>query len=376
MRLSGKVGGFARGDTMTTKHLSWWQKIKQHPLATVLIALLAVVIVLVVVLVILGYIFNWDWTGLNATNITSTPQNITKTIIYQPEKTLWDWLQLLIIPLALAIIAFLFNRSERKNEQRVASNNQQETALQEYIKEMSELLLHERLRESKPEDEERNIARARTLTVLRRLDAERKASVLQFLFESGLIYKDKQIIDLDGIDLREADLSGADLRGADLSEADLSEAVLYRANLCGASLRGANLRGADLTEAQLGEAVLLGADLSRADLTGADLGGANLSLANLSRADLSEADLSGARLRESQLLEAEIRQAQIESAEMVERFRRVLTVDADLSRVYLRGADLSAADLSGAIVTQEQLDKARSLDGATMPDGSKHPRVT
>jgi hypothetical protein len=68
----------------------------------------------------------------------------------QIRETLWDWLQLLIIPLALAIIAIFFNRSDRKNEQRVASDNQQETALQEYIKEMSELLLHEKLRESQP----------------------------------------------------------------------------------------------------------------------------------------------------------------------------------------------------------------------------------
>ncbi len=107
-------------------------------------------------------------------------------------KTLWDWLQLLIIPAVLAIGGYLFtftiSRNERKaadthnqTEREIAQDNQREAALQEYIDKMSELLLHEKLRESQPGDEVRKIARVRTLTVLPRLDGERKRSVLQFL---------------------------------------------------------------------------------------------------------------------------------------------------------------------------------------------------
>src|SRR5260370_42121058 len=102
----------------------------------------ATVIICLIGLIVAGYRFNWDWTGFNGYNkvtITHTISGtnagtVTKTEEYQPEKGLWDWLQLLIIPLALAIIAVFFNRSERKNEQRIAADNQQETALQEYIK--------------------------------------------------------------------------------------------------------------------------------------------------------------------------------------------------------------------------------------------------
>ena len=60
-------------------------------------------------------------------------------------------------------------------------DNQRETALQTYIDKMSELLLEKHLRTSQPEEEVRKIARVRTLTVLRGLDANRKGSVLQFL---------------------------------------------------------------------------------------------------------------------------------------------------------------------------------------------------
>src|SRR3712207_6525243 len=34
-------------------------------------------------------------------------------------RTLWDWLQLLIIPVVLAVGAYLFNRAERRNELRI-----------------------------------------------------------------------------------------------------------------------------------------------------------------------------------------------------------------------------------------------------------------
>lgn len=60
-------------------------------------------------------------------------------------------MQLLIIPVALALIAFWFNRVERSSEQAIATDNQQETALQAYLDNMSELLLKDDLRESKPD---------------------------------------------------------------------------------------------------------------------------------------------------------------------------------------------------------------------------------
>src|SRR5438445_4683284 len=51
------------------------------------------------------------------------------------------------------------------------------------------------------------------LTVLHRLDDDRKKSVLQFLHESGLIYRDKGIIDLSGADLSGTNLSIISLVG-------------------------------------------------------------------------------------------------------------------------------------------------------------------
>ncbi len=188
---------------MRARFRSWWQKIKR-PLLVVGIIVASMLGLALIVGIIGGYFFSWNWTGLR-------------------QKTLWDWLQLLIIPVVLALAGYVINltisRSEQeatkqraKTEQEIAQDNQRETALQEYIDRMSELIIEKKVRDSRPEDEVRTIARVRTLTVLPRLDPIRKRSVLQFLYESGLIDKDKRIIDLSGADLSRADLSGAEQR--------------------------------------------------------------------------------------------------------------------------------------------------------------------
>ncbi len=47
---------------------------------------------------VLGYIFNWDWVGLGPFVSPTHPKDSD----FQRGKTLWDWLQLLIIPLVQA----------------------------------------------------------------------------------------------------------------------------------------------------------------------------------------------------------------------------------------------------------------------------------
>ncbi len=328
----------------------------------------------VLTLVIVGYKMNWIR--------FSTQYSL-------PAKIPWDWIQVLILPAVLTLATLLFIRAERNNRQKVtrlrnqneiiiAADNQRETALQAYLHRMSELLLEKNSRASAPDTAIWNIARALTLTLLRRLDTGRKGSVLQFLYESGLINKNagKSILDLSGADLSGADLNGANLScailsGALLMEADLSEAHLMEANLnvailSGADLSGANLSGATLTWAILTEANLSGADLSEANLSGANLNGANLNGANLSkaildRAYLNEVDLKLANLNETALSEAKLKKADLSEATL----RSASLGGADLSKASLRGADLSGADLSGAILSGVELAGA-NLSGVTV----------
>ncbi|HEU5378596.1 MAG TPA: hypothetical protein VFV38_24515 [Ktedonobacteraceae bacterium] len=91
---------------------SWplWLKKVLRRLGTSLVFLL---IIALIVAVIGGYFWKWDWTGLNRSigPVVKTNQQ------YRPEKTLWDWLQLLVIPFVLAIGVFLLNQFQKSREE-------------------------------------------------------------------------------------------------------------------------------------------------------------------------------------------------------------------------------------------------------------------
>jgi uncharacterized protein YjbI with pentapeptide repeats len=270
-------------------------------------------------------------------------------------KTNLDLLQLLValsIPIVVVGMGSLFTYCQSSNQQQaeeqransqhaaeeqrakaqldVEEQRAQDEALQSYFDEVGALLLQHDDNKAGP------VARARTLTILTRIGdvpgparphppgsagsttAQRKRAVVQFLYESELIRRDQTITSIY-VSLVDADLSGVNL---------------LRSNLSGANLSGANLSGALMGS---------GTNLSGANLSGADLTGAKLSTTTTGAgqkagqpiADLSNADLSDARFG---------------------------------------GADLRGANLSGATgVDPEALEAtAYSLNGTTMPDGSKH----
>jgi uncharacterized protein YjbI with pentapeptide repeats len=265
-------------------------------------------------------------------------------------------------------------QAQRQRELEVGDQRAQDEALQTYVNEIGQQLLDEKrpLRQSRIDSEERTLTRARTLTVLTRLDATRKRSVLQYLYESALINKGHVVVYLEGADLKSADLSAFTLsRGrlsstnlssvnaiaASLSEADLRNAYLGDADLSAANLYAADLSGAYLSKANLHAANLLRADLSDASLSDADLSTANLHGAGLTRADLRGADLRGANLSDAHLSDADLRGGDL----------RV----AVLSGSSLSGTDLRGADLGGAVLRNTDLSNA-DLTNATMPNGQTY----
>jgi flagellar basal body-associated protein FliL len=320
---------------------TWW---KAHWKVISIIAL-----IVFIVFIIAAYKFNWNWTGFNGGYPKITAKGNTKESEQSPAKNLWDWLQLLgvlAIPAAVSFGTLWFTTHQNKTRDAENEDNQRESTLQDYFDKMSELLLKENLRgniltfsvdskflkggELKSGDEVRTVARARTLTVLSRLDGRRKGSLLQFLYESHLLEKDKPIVFLHG-----ANLSRADLSEAYLSEADLSGAYLFGAYLSEADLSGANLNGANLFEACLSGAKLSGAKLSGANLSGANLSGANLSGANLSKVDLSEANLSGANLSGANLFVASLFGANLSGANLSGANLKD-AIDTTTKRVYIK----------------------------------------
>jgi uncharacterized protein YjbI with pentapeptide repeats len=235
-----------------------------------LLLICAFVFFLVIAFIVVSYVLDWWWTGfppLEATDDQSAP------------KTLWDWLGLLIIPAVLGFGAIWFNNQARKSEQAIAQDGAQEEALQRYLDTMQGLILDKRLKGTDSEKEIRDVARVRTLAVVRSLNGTRKGHVVRFLHEAGLIgppkeesgewQPEKAIISLEDADLSTVYLEGVTLIGVNLSFANLSNAILPRAFVDCSRLLGANLMNANLRRTNLFETDLSGADLRGADLTNA-----------------------------------------------------------------------------------------------------------
>jgi uncharacterized protein YjbI with pentapeptide repeats len=290
-------------------------------------------------------------------------------------KTLWDWMGLLIVPVVLSLITVVFawqqdirqdqiEKKRAKAERELAKERAQDEALQAYLDQMSNLLLERNLRESAKDSEVSSLARARTLTVLSRLDSARKERLLQFLYEAGLLHKENPVVDLNGGDLSGIDLRNNNISGSGTFLIDVSGLQPYGGKV--ESSKAANLSGAILSDANLEGALLFNTDLSDAHLSDAELSKAGLSSADLSNADLSDADLSNAGLRAANLNWAKLGGANLNNA--------------DLSGANLRYADLRNADLSDAKgITNEELEQQAalspvgdSLKGATMPNGQKY----
>ena len=346
-------------------------------------------------------------------------------------RPLWDWLQLLIVPLVIAVIGFWFTASQNTRQQQIenqraqqaqniedkrakaeralAKQSAQDEALQAYLDQMSSLMLDKNLLESERGDSVYTLAQARTATVMTRLDSGRNKTVLGFLWNSGLVGESsagESSVNL----FRNIDLRGADLRGRNLAEAHLRGAILDNADLRGAILDHADLRGAFLGDTKLSDAIMSHSDLSNASMFGADLRGAHLNEADLSGAlltssaslaktaseahvtevggtslqqllgartlvgadprdapDLSGADLSGSDLHDTYMGKADLSEADLTEVDL----SRSVLINADLNDADLSDADLSPVDLTGVSgITPEQLDQqAKSLQGAILPAG-------
>jgi|SRR5215217_152495 len=271
---------------------------------------LAVFLAGVVGVIVYGYLATPGWVGVSG-------------------KKFWDYLELLVVPGVLALGVYWLNRRQAVREQQAEDKRQaredkaqaaqvehalevenhraQDVALHTYLDQMGQLLLDEvrPLRQSKEGDAVRRLVRARTLTVLSRLDGHRQGSVLRFLSEAGMINRADPIITLGGT---RGKASGSDRLDEKRGDPTMAAEALgeYALTLGGVKLEKVDLQGADLSGTDLSHVVLNFADLTGADLTDADLSGSLLVGANLMLADLSGATLDYAILQWASLLGASI----------------------------------------------------------------------
>ncbi|MEL4894899.1 pentapeptide repeat-containing protein [Crocosphaera sp. Alani8] len=194
----------------------------------------------------------------------------------------------------------------------INEKNHQDEILENYLESMEKLLLDYKLSNDDGDNQARNVARFKTLTVLRRLTSnpeQDKSIILKFLRDTELIQfknndHETSKLRLAFCDFQKANLGGIELEIANLIAVNFIGASFKKANLRGSVLIAADLRKTDFTKADLRKVDLSGSVLLRANLKEADLRDANLKIANLKEANFKEANLTRTNLEGAYLYRA------------------------------------------------------------------------
>lgn len=214
-------------------------------------------------------------------------------------KKLWDFIQLLLIPIILAYAAQAINSDRARQEALNKYFDELATSLKSNLKgigivDVSKLPTDKQAEASKKNDEIRRnseelqvIARAKTLTTLRDLDQSRVVQLLVFLKEANLIEQKKPLIKLSGANLSGIDLSNVNLSSVNLTGVNLSNANLSGARLCNTDLTAANLNNTNLNKSKLTGAIFNKSQLRNAKLHNSFVIGATFYKSKVEGADFS-----------------------------------------------------------------------------------------
>jgi uncharacterized protein YjbI with pentapeptide repeats len=204
------------------------------------------------------------------------------------KKSFWDWLQLLIIPLMLALGAFYLNSAADFRDYQIAQEQKHQEILTDYFSKMQDLIVETKkiketsgYKESHPKDKEANLlpefrstAQALTLSVLEQLDGKRKGKVITYLAESQLITVDNN----KPYTQPEINLYGANLKGMVLN--DVAQVETVDKKPLGVAIRGANMTDSTIKNVRL----FVGSQLRESDFSRANLTDVYFTNANMSQA--------------------------------------------------------------------------------------------
>lgn len=210
-------------------------------------------------------------------------------------KTLWDWLEIIIIPATIAIVGGIIKEAEKEKNIKENKEKLQLNNIDNYYKIISELLTRNNLLELNADDSNWTIARARTILALEQADNERKGQILQFLYESKLL-QSPIIINLTGANFKNSELDGivfrrAEIKGAYFNNSLIRNAFLDESNLTGCDLSGVDFSGSSLSNCNMSYANLTGAKLVKLDLTTVDFEGCNLTNCDIRESKILKSQL-------------------------------------------------------------------------------------
>lgn len=232
-----------------------------------------------------------DWTGFGEYPII---ENVA------PKKKLWDWMDLLIVPILIAITVWWLGWLDNQNQIKIDNEKAQRESLNEFFKTISFYLLDKNLRNSKIESEIRSLARSRTIEFISRADSKRKGAILQFLFESALINSDP-VINLNGVRFDNSDFKFLSLKGVKLAGIYFKNCDFSNSNFFDSNFAASDFSGSNFSLAKFDNCNIAGAKFTFAKMRGIELRNTDLSQTFIDGVDFHNADLSKSIMKKEQL---------------------------------------------------------------------------
>ncbi|CAF0918337.1 unnamed protein product [Didymodactylos carnosus] len=216
-----------------------------------------------------------------------------------------------VFTIVLAIQQQNIGEKNRQKDLQIADQQQKESILTNFVKEISELLLEKNF--SLTQETMARIVRPKALTAIRQLDPTRKSYLIQFLYESKLLSTNGRQLP---VDLTDADLNNLNL-GNKMFKRLVGFSELY-------------LPETSLINATFTSRILISSDFNNADLTGANFSYSLLGFTN---------------------------------------FRKAILDGVDFRYVAVPGVDFTKASMLGTKITEHQLSDALSISNAVLPNG-------
>lgn len=221
-------------------------------------------VLIIVILVLFAYSVFKNGIGLSS--------YVDSNNVFHPGKTLWDWLELLIIPALLGAVAWNFSDTQKNKELEISTKQFRENVMKDFITEISQYIKNRSIYEIKDIHFIETI-RINTINTLRILDGEQKGQLIHFLYDSKLIgwkgdYESNYEEILPIIQLKDADLSNIKLSGTyslEIIEVCDKTNPYFNVNLSGIDLSFTNLRNADLHGTQIFSGNFRATNLENAD---------------------------------------------------------------------------------------------------------------
>ncbi|MCA9941861.1 MAG: pentapeptide repeat-containing protein [Ardenticatenaceae bacterium] len=369
--------------------LEWAKNIRQAVILQGKSWIIAVLVLTLIVFLLLQF-FDWGFKEILIENSSTSEVGF-----YQPPKTVWDILEVIILPAVVALVIFHLDKRDKNVKQQIANEERRQIALTGFIDRVSDLVLNhfegQRLEENRNAKQIYNMLRAWLTEIVKDLDGVRKGQLVQLLhgFEllSSMQYEEndnennelKAIldgVDFSGVILKSAKLEEIDLLNASMEDADLKDVELRNSQFKNTNLSRANLNNVNLTDSclnsvffenstfenvQLNNALIEVVNFSNTHFTKVYLNHARVSQNNEWDTEIKSIHADNAIWTDVRLDEANLDNAFLEKTQFIKTsFLNVRLVNANLQESNLSGCDLTGANLTGST-----LQKA-NLKGATL----------